>query len=266
MARQARLQSPTQYYHVMMRGNNKEKIFLTPSQKMYFLECIEAQEDEGLKDIAAYCVMDNHVHLVVKSELMDLSDSLKKINTRYAMNFNSMHERIGHVFQGRYKSEVIYDDKYLQNVIRYVHNNPVKAKIVDKPKDYKWTSYNEYTKTNKIISSSQKDFIISCYNGLNKFINFHTEADNSEYLDTKEDLEEFRYELAQRIISNYFNRNGINEINEILKHPYHIEEIIKSLLDKTNLSHRQIAKLLNVSNNMVSNINIIISKNTGDCP
>lgn len=259
MPRRARKHSPTDYYHVMMRGNNKESIFERTTHKMYFLECLEEQNELGTIDIAAYCIMDNHVHIIVKADIMELSNSLKKINTKYAMKFNIQHERIGHVFQGRFKSEAICDDSYLMNVIRYVHNNPVKAKIVNIPKEYKWSSYNEYITTNNIVSSSQKEFIIETYNGISEFTDFHRDIDNNEYLDTKEEIEELRLELAQKIISGYFNDNGINDVKEIIKHPFHLDQIIKRLIEETKLSHRRIAKLLNVGHTMVSNINLEIT-------
>ena len=146
MPRKPRLQSSTDYYHVMMRGNNKEKIFISSAQKNFFLDCLNQLNNDGLINIVAYCIMDNHVHLVVKADIVDLSNYLKKVNTKYAVTFNNLHKRVGHVFQGRFKSEVICDESYLTNVIRYVHTNPIRAKVTNNAKDYKWSSYNEFTK------------------------------------------------------------------------------------------------------------------------
>ena len=88
--------------------------------------------------------MNNHVHFVVKADPSSLAKAIKSLNIKYAMRFNQQRERIGHVFQDRYKSEDIEDDKYLMQVIRYVHINPVKAKLVKSPEEYQWSSYNEY--------------------------------------------------------------------------------------------------------------------------
>ncbi|HHX87295.1 MAG TPA: transposase, partial [Firmicutes bacterium] len=167
MSRQARAQSSTGYYHVMMRGNNKENIFLKDNHKRYFLDCLKEQHEEGLIDIAAYCIMDNHAHIVAKSEpLINLSKAAKKINTKYAMGYNYRHDRTGHVFQSRYKSEIIYDDPYLLNVIRYVHINPIKAGVVREPGNYRWSSFNDYIKFNTVISNVQKQFILGFYNSM----------------------------------------------------------------------------------------------------
>lgn len=262
MARQARLQSPTDYYHIMMRGNNKEKIFAPDHLKKYFLDCLVEQNEEGLLEIAAYCIMENHVHIVLKSDFSNLAKALKTINTKYAMKFNFQNDRVGHVFQGRYKSENIANEVYLLNVIRYVHNNPIKAKLVKEIFSYKWSSYNEYIIKNHVISYNQKDFVIKCYQNIDSLIEFHKEIDNNEYLDTKEEMEEHRMFLAQKIISNYFKDNGINEVSEIAKNQYHIEQLIQILLTNSRLSQRQIAKLLEISHSWVYEINKQITHGT----
>jgi len=157
MPRQARIQSESNYYHIMMRGNNRENIFNWDGQKLFFIELLEIQKADGLLDIVAYCLMDNHVHIIVNAELKNIATTLKVTNIKYAMKFNRELGRVGHVFQDRYKSEGIDDERYLLQVIRYVHNNPVKAKMVSQPADYKWSSFNEYINSTKIISHQQKE-------------------------------------------------------------------------------------------------------------
>ena len=88
--------------------------------------------------------MDNHVHLLINADLDLMADALKRTNIKFAMRYNKKYDRVGHVFQGRYKSEVINTEQYLLGVIRYIHNNPVKAEIVAEAGDYKWSSYNAY--------------------------------------------------------------------------------------------------------------------------
>lgn len=111
-ARQARIISPTGYYHVMMRGNNREKIFIKEDQKRYLTELLRIASLEEPIEAVAYCLMDNHMHIVVKGEIEDLSQAIKKINIKYAMKYNKDTKRIGHVFQDRYRSEAVIDDKY----------------------------------------------------------------------------------------------------------------------------------------------------------
>jgi len=257
MPRKARIQSSTDYYHIMMRGNNRESIFSMDEQKSFFLDSLEKQQDDQLIHIAAYCLMNNHVHIVVKSEPSNLAKAIKSVNIKYAMHFNQTRSRIGHVFQDRYKSEPIEDDKYLMQVIRYVHNNPVKAKLVKSPEDYRWSSFNEYLSDNVIISSLQKKFILELFSSeINQFIEFHNQKDNNEFLDIDEEMEQNRLEYAQEIISNYFNEKGLTEAKQVKKNPVHLEEIIRRLLNSSKLSHRQIAKLLSISSSTVHKVSL----------
>ena len=255
VARQARMESPTDYYHVMMRGNNRENIFKDKNQKIFFIELLKGSVEDKLVDIAGYCIMDNHVHIIIKSELSNLSKFIKSINTKYAMRFNKQKDRVGHVFQGRYKSEIISDEIYLLQVIRYVHNNPVIARIVKSPDDYRWSSYREYIKVGTIISKEVKEFILDCYGSMGQFIEFHKKDDNQEYLETKEDIEQYRINRGKETISMYLKDKEINK-SEVLKlEPTDIDEII-ILLKQLKLSHRQIASLLDISNSRVHRNNM----------
>jgi len=241
----------------MMRGNNRENIFVADEQKRFFLESLKRQEENQLIDIAAYCFMDNHVHIVIKAVPSDLSKAIKSINIRYAMNFNGKRDRIGHVFQDRYKSEAIIDDKYLLQAIRYIHNNPIKAKMVKSLEDYYWSSYNEYVKEGSIIKSQQREFILGYFsNDVGQFIAFHKQKDNQEYMEIKEDILKNRIEQAQEIISVYFSEKGLVEAKQFNRNAVYTEEMVQRLLIKSKLTHRQIANLLGVSNNTVHNVSM----------
>lgn len=257
MPRQARVQSPTDYYHVMMRGNNRENIFTKDIEKRFFLNSLQSNQEEGLLEIAAYCIMDNHVHIVVKADITNLPKAIKSINTKFAFSFNQVHGRIGHVFQDRYKSEAITDDTYLLQVIRYIHNNPVKARMVQSQEDYNWSSYNEYTNENGLIDRSQKEFIVGCFNdNLNKFVEFHKQKNNDEFLEIKEDLEAERFEKGQEIIAEYFQHKGLVHGKQVLKNAVMLEEIINKILKESRLTHRQVANLLGISNSVVHRSNL----------
>lgn len=257
MARKARIQSPTNYYHIMARGNNREYIFTNPDHKTYYLEVLNEQAEDSLIEIAAYCIMDNHVHMVIEADMLNLTKAMKSINIKFAMRINKQNNRVGHVFQDRYKSEAIYNDSHLQQIVRYVHNNPIKAKISKTLDQYKWSSYNEYINKNEIINENQKDFILNYYNNdIKNFIKFHKEVDYNEYLEIKEDIETQRLDHAQSIIQNYFIEHGISETKQISKNPYHLEMIIKNLLEKSKLSHRNIADLLEINRGDVHRVKV----------
>ncbi len=142
MARQSRQASSTGIYHIVMRGNNRNWIFEVDKNKSDLFKLINKQREEKLINLIAWCIMDNHVHLVIKAEPPNLMTAIKKINVSYAMRYNLKNNTVGHVFQDRFKSEVIEDDTYLIQVIRYIHNNPVKAGMVETPDEYEWSSYN----------------------------------------------------------------------------------------------------------------------------
>ncbi len=108
--------------------------------------------------------MDNHVHFLINADLSTMSESLKWINIKFASRYNNKYERVGHVFQGRYKSEVIKDENHLIQVLRYIHNNPVAAKMVSEVSKYKWSSYNHYLSgSENIIDFDEKQLIIEMF-------------------------------------------------------------------------------------------------------
>lgn len=258
MARRARVISPTDYYHVIMRGNNRESIFSKKGQKQLFIDLLYEQVEDSLIDIAGYCVMDNHVHIAVKADLNDLTQAFKSINIKYAMKYNKEKDQIGHVFQDRFKSEIISNNINLIQVIRYIHNNPVKAKMVNSPDKYEWSSYNEYTGKVKtaLISKEQKELVLELSSGIDSFIDFHKLEDNNEYLEITEDRDKNRINRAQEIIAEYLTVNGIQDVNGLASDSKLLEEVITEILDSTKLSHRNIASMLSVKSSKVHAISL----------
>lgn len=249
MARQPREKSITGYYHIMMRGINREFIYRTVKEKRYFMGLLK---NELSPCLAGYCLMDNHVHLLVNAQLDELSLAIKKINVKYAMQYNYHNQRVGHLFQNRYKSESIHTEPYLIQVIRYIHNNPVKAGIIPGAEDYQWSSYKEYLGNTVLVAEHHKAFILSFFSGnIADFISFHQQKDDYEYLDTREEIEENRITLARDIIAKFCNETGIFDPSQIKNEGRHIQEIILRLLHKTKLSHRDIARLLEVNRGLV---------------
>ena len=148
--------------HVIARGNRRNDIFRDEIDYEVYLNYLkEAMEYYKNKYyIIAYVLMTNHVHIVIETTDKDVSDFVKRVHSRYAWNFNKKYNYIGHLFQDRYRSELIEDDSYMLEVSRYVHLNPLKANMVLKPEEYKWSSYamyignvkEELITTNKILS------------------------------------------------------------------------------------------------------------------
>jgi REP element-mobilizing transposase RayT len=144
MARPLRIAYPGAFYHVTARGNERRKIFLSKADYVKFLSyCADAAHKYGVI-LHAFVLMGNHYHLIVETPDANLSAFAHAINSAYTTYFNIKRKRAGHLFQGRYKSIVIEKDSYLLELSRYIHLNPVRAGIVQRPEDYNFSSYRSY--------------------------------------------------------------------------------------------------------------------------
>ena len=144
--------------HVIARGNRRSDIFKDENDYKIYLNCLnEAMEYYKNKyKIIAYALMTNHIHIIIETSDKDVSDLIKRAHGIYALKFNKKYSYIGHLFQDRYKGIVIKNDSHLMVVSRYVHLNPVKANIVEKPEQYKWSSFSTYIgKANQKIVSTE---------------------------------------------------------------------------------------------------------------
>ena len=141
MARPLRIAYPGALYHVMSRGNARQPIFLDDIDRHSFFKNLERCIELHNLICHAYCLMDNHYHLLLETPDGNLSSAMRDVNGNYTQWFNTRHERVGHVLQGRYKAHVIEKEPYLLEVVRYIVNNPVRANLVTHPKDWKWSSY-----------------------------------------------------------------------------------------------------------------------------
>lgn len=170
MARKPRQYCESQIYHVILRGNNKQIIYFDDFDRLFFLDRMQKYSKQLGIDIYAYCLMDNHVHILLGKANPHLSLFIQKLATSYAMFFNHKYERSGHLFQGRYKSECVNNEDYFKIVTRYILNNPVKAKIACFQK-YRWCSYQETISSDprKLIN---RKFLITIFNGIDGFRRF----------------------------------------------------------------------------------------------
>jgi putative transposase len=144
MPRRAREKSNTGIYHIMMRGINHQEIFHEEQDYQRYVETLQRIILESEADLLGYCLMDNHTHLLIKENVKEISHMIKRLGASYAWWYNWKYERSGHVFQDRFRSEKVEEENYLLLVIRYIHQNPVKAGIVAKPEDHRWSSCSAY--------------------------------------------------------------------------------------------------------------------------
>ena len=144
MPRTAREKSETGIYHVIVRGINRQDIFHDDEDRKRYLDTLKRITMENAAEILGYCIMSNHIHLIIKEGEAGISLLMKRLGASYAYWYNLKYQRTGHVFQDRFKSENVEDDSYLLTVMRYIHLNPVKAGIVNKPEEYIWSSCRAY--------------------------------------------------------------------------------------------------------------------------
>jgi len=131
LARVARERSRTGIYHIMLRGINRQTIFEDNQDRVRFLDTLEEYKDICEFVFYGYCLMDNHVHLLIKETKESVSDIIKRICSSYVYWYNAKYKRCGHLFQERFKSEIVETDSYFLTVLRYIHQNPLKAKTAE---------------------------------------------------------------------------------------------------------------------------------------
>ncbi len=144
MTRAPRILFENAWYHIINRGAGRQPIFKTDENRQLFLEKLAELGDRFSVEVHAYCLMNNHFHLLVRTPTEGLSAAMKHLIGTYTKKFNRSEKRDGPLFRSRFKSIVIDADAYLLEVSRYIHNNPVEAKIVVLPQDYRWSSYSAY--------------------------------------------------------------------------------------------------------------------------
>ena len=139
MPRIARKDYNTSFFHIMIQGINKEYIFNKDRYKEKYMELMNKYLEKYAVKVIAYCIMDNHAHLLVYAEkINELSEYMRSINTTYALYYNKNLKRVGYVFRDRYRVEPIYSEKYLINCIHYIHDNPIKAETCKTIEQYKY--------------------------------------------------------------------------------------------------------------------------------
>jgi REP element-mobilizing transposase RayT len=144
MGRRPRIHYPGAVYHVMARGVDGMTIFTDDSERRGFLATLERLRREASARVIAYCLMGNHFHLALQVGAIRLSSIMHRLLTSHATRFNRRHERVGHLFQARHEAIVCLDEAYLFRLINYIHQNPVRAGLVKKARDWRWSSVDQF--------------------------------------------------------------------------------------------------------------------------
>ena len=170
MPRTIRKQCEAEIYHVIVRGVGRQIIFEDDVDRIFFLELMQAKSKELDIKIFAWCLMENHVHLLLQGHLSDISVFMNRVESQYAQRFNKRHDRVGTLYQGRFKCVPVEDDVQLMATVRYIHQNPIAA---GGSLSNRWSSYREYLGYGGICDTR---FVLGFFNGVDAFKAFHREA------------------------------------------------------------------------------------------
>lgn len=175
-----RVRSESGFYHVRLRGNGRQLLFLSDDDRRAFLAILDGELERCGVGLLAYCLMDNHVHLVMEDPSDSLSSCMHRVAMRYAKRFNESTGHVGHVFQGRFASSPIDDDAYLLGAVRYVHANPEKAGVC-RAQDYPWSSFSAYAEngTGKGVPRVQTEPVTTMVGGPEGFLELSQTQDGT---------------------------------------------------------------------------------------
>ena len=250
MARVARRKSATGIYHIIIRGINRQTIFEDEEDNIKFIQTLQKYREICEYNLYAYCLMGNHLHILIKEGKEPLETIIRRICGSYVLWYNKKYGRIGYLFQDRFKSEPIEDETYFLTVIRYIFQNPLKAGIETKVQNYLWTNYKDYLKGN---IRTDIDFALSLFhtdrkNAINSFIEFVNQENNDKCLDIPE-KRPITDEDARRIIKEHCRVEHTTDIQKFDKNKRN--SCLKDLKEIHNLSIRQIERLTGIGRGII---------------
>lgn len=228
----------------MLRGINKNYICESIVEKEAFMERLFKAKETGNFRLYGYCLMDNHIHLLI-GESEEIGISIKRISVAYAHWYNKQHDRTGHLFENRFLSEPIESDGYLLNVLRYIHQNPVKAKIVEQPSEYLWSSYHQYLSAYQgQYSQIDAELTKSYFSTVQEFEDFMNTVNDDHYLDDRETNypdRVLREVIQKQIDIQKLKQLPIKERNKLINDWY----------EKTGASIRQLSRVLDLGKTVI---------------
>ncbi len=244
MPRRARKMSASHYMHIIVIGIGRQLLFEDIYDYRYYLEKLEYYCMETNVRVCAYCLMDNHVHLLVKGEATSIVLLMKKIGVSYAWYYNKKYERVGHLFQDRYKSEPIENEAYLLNVFRYILKNPQKAGICSAAY-YTWNSYRYYDEPLPFMDLSAIRELLGDFGQYKEFIEQEDEDQGLEYSEVRHSDA-----WAKEEIKRYL---GISSGTALQSYSKKERDAALVKLKEHGLSARQISRLTGIGRCVVQN-------------
>lgn len=247
MPRRPRIISSTGIYHIILRSVNQHIIFEDDSDFQKFLQVLSDCKKKYDVDIYAYCLMDNHIHIMINSPPEVLSSFFQSLGTRFARWHNKKYSRSGHLFQDRFHSRVIENQKYFLSTLVYIHNNPVKAQICRVPSEYRWSSYNAYYgENNPLVNVSFSYERSGSKEELLRY--FAVENETSETTDYSDILHEGRHFLSdKKALAAFKSITKLSSSSDAVNLEKVKRNVYLAELRKNGLTIIQIARIMDVS-------------------
>jgi putative transposase len=252
LPRTARTKSESGIYHIIMRGINRQILFEEEEDSVKFIQTIQKYREICEYKLYAYCLMGNHLHLLLMEGKDPLGTVMRRICSSYVIWYNKKYNRVGYLFQDRFKSEPIEDATYFLTVLRYIFQNPVKAGIVTRVEDHVWTNYSDYFEES---SKTDIDFVLSLFHtdrkkAISSFLEFINQENNDQCLDVER--RQITDAEAVKIIKKHckvdhsidLQKFDVNKRNQCLK----------DLKKVYGLSIRQIERLTGISRGVIQKI------------
>lgn len=253
MPRSPREKIQSEYVHLMTQGINKEKILKKDEYKRQYLKYVyEIFNQYSNLKLLVYCIMDNHTHFIIHAtDIKELSQAMKKINTKYAIYYNKKEDRVGYVFRNRYTTQQILDREQLYNTIVYIHKNPIKAGITNNMENYMYSSYKDF-KSGKLepdiaeLLFQSKEYL-RIFNYIHKNFNENIVYDIEEMHDENIDKE------LQKAIWNFCEQKNIS-VETIKDNNDLILQLVLKLKEKINVTEKEIAIKIGIGKNRITEI------------
>ncbi|MDS1029681.1 transposase [Bacillota bacterium LX-D] len=249
MPRTGREKSKSGIYHIVLRGINRQTIFEEEEDSLKYLKTLQDFKEKSGYQIYAYCLMGNHIHLLLKEGQEELGIIMRRIGASYVYWYNWKYGRCGHLFQDRYKSETVEDESYFLTVLRYIHQNPLQAGIVKDFATYKWSSYSEYLKESTVLDT---DFALDLFSNdrktaVERFKAFHLASNNDHCLD----IEEYRKLTDNEAIEIIKRISNVRHCTEVQTLDKNKRNSFLIAFKNAGLSTRQIARLTGISRGVI---------------
>ena len=246
MPREARKKSRTNIYHIMMRGVNRQLLFEEDEDRYQYMEILKESKEIAKFRLHAFCLMDNHVHLLMEETEEPLEITFKRIGSKYAGWFNQKYQRTGHLFQDRFRSEIVETVGSFMIVLRYILQNPMKAGLEKQPGTYRWSSYLAYVNGTGSITDTQ--YAMECFGSRESLVDYVQQKNEDVVMDEDQFQWRLRDDEALEVMRRVAGCDSVADFQRLER-----EQMDQAMQEMylAKLSMGQIARLTGMSKSRV---------------